>query len=292
MENIGFIGLGKMGVPILKNIQSKYGVKGVYNRTRDKALQFSKEGIRIFDFPGHVAANCSVIFTMLTDSEAVEQVVLGEEGLINYINRGSIIVDLSTISPSKSLEIANRVREKGAYFLDAPVIGSITVAEGGELTIVVGGEKEAYERIERILQTFGKSIHYMGKNGSGLKMKLVNNLVMGGNLAVLSESLVFGEVLGIPREKQIEIMSSGAADSRIMNLKKDSLISETFEPMFLLKHELKDLNYALEMARKESIPIPLGSIITQFYTSSAKIGYGNLDFSSVLKAFKGMLGRM
>lgn len=292
MESVGFIGLGKMGTPIARNIHKKYGVKGVYDRTKEKTAPFSKEGVRIFDFPGHVAANCSVILTMLTDSDAVEHVIFGDDGIIKHINAGSIIIDLSTISPLKSVEISDRLREKGVYFLDAPVIGSVPAAESGDLIIAVGGEKTAYERVKPILQTFSKNIHYMGQNGKGLKMKLVNNLIMGGNLAVLSEGLVFGEVLGIPKEKQMEVMTGGAAESRIMSLKKDVLMSEAFEPMFLLSHELKDLHYALDLAKKENVPIPLGSLVTQFYVSAVKTGYGNLDFSSVLKAFKGMLGKL
>lgn len=291
VEGVGFIGLGKMGVPILRNIMGKYKVKGVYNRTKEKSEPFRKEGLRVYDSPGLLAANSNVIFTMLTDSEAVESVIFGSNGISGYINSGSLIVDLSTIHPEKSREMARRLSEKGVFFIDAPVIGSVPVAERGELTIVAGGPKDAFEKIKGVLETFGKSIFYMGENGTGLRVKLINNMVMGANLAVLSEAIVFAQSMGIEPDSLLNVLSSGAAASKILDVKRQSMLDGAFIPQFLLAHEYKDLNYALDLAKKQKTPLPMASLATQFYTSAMSIGLGNLDFSAVLRSFRALNGK-
>ncbi|AKA48142.1 hypothetical protein IX51_02430 [uncultured archaeon] len=290
MEGIGFIGLGKMGVPILKNIMRKHQVLGVYNRTATRAQPYAALDMKIFRDPWEVAARCDIIFLMLSDSKAVNEVMHGKKGILGNLGTGKIVVDLSTIHPDDSVRIAAEVRERNAEFIDSPVIGSVPVAEKGELVTVAGGSREAFDAVKPILESFSNRIFYMGLNGSGLKMKLVNNLLMGANLAVLSESLLFGEKLGIPREKQIEILSSGAASSKILELKKEPLLNEDFLPQFLLSHEYKDLNYALDLARSSREPVPISGAIVQFYAAAMSIGLGNLDFSSVLRAFKALRG--
>lgn len=290
MERIGFIGLGKMGVPILKNIMKKHQVFGVYNRTISRAQPYAALDMKVFRDPWEVASSCDIIFLMLSDSAAVDEVMHGRKGILGNLGTGKIVVDLSTIHPDDSMRIAAEVKERNAEFLDSPVIGSVPVAESGELVSVTGGTREAFDKIKPILESFSSKTFYMGLNGTGLKMKLVNNLLMGGNLAILSESLLFGEKMGIPREKQLEILSSGAASSRILEIKKEPLLKEDFIPQFLLSHEYKDLNYAMDMARSIRDPIPISGAVVQFYAAAMSIGLGNLDFSSVLRAFKALRG--
>lgn len=293
MEGIGFIGLGRMGVPILKHIMKKHGVTGIYNRTASRTHPYTVlDNIRIFQHPWEVAQRCDVIFLMLSDSEAVSSVVLGKHGLAENLGTGKIVVDLSTIHPDDSIKVAYEVRQKGAMYIDAPVIGSVPVAEKGELITVAGGEKDAFDAVLPVLQSFSSSVHHMGMNGSGLKMKLVNNLLMAGNLAILSECLLLGEKLGIERGKLLEILSGGAASSSILEIKRESLINEDFIPQFLLSHANKDIGYALDMAGKVRDPVPLSGQIAQFYSAAMSIGLGNLDFSAVLRAFKALRGRM
>lgn len=292
MKGIGFIGLGKMGVPILKHIMKEHSVTGVFNRNLEKAKPYAALDMKIFSNPWEVATHCDIIFLMLSDSNAVQEVVLGSKGVNENLGTGKIVVDLSTIHPDVSGKIAAKVRESGAEYIDAPVIGSVPVAEKGELVTVVGASDKGFEYIRPILQSFSSKIFHLGPGGSGLKMKLVNNMLMGGNLAVLCETLLFGEKLGIPRDTQIDILSSGAASSRIMELKKESLLNEDFIPQFLLSHEYKDLNYALDVARSVRDPVPLSAAISQFYAAAMSIGLGNLDFSAVLRAFKSLRGRI
>lgn len=290
MEGIGFIGLGKMGAPILKNIMKKHQVVGVYNRTKSRAHPYAALDMKLFSEPWEVSARCNIIFLMLSDSQAVKDVMYGKKGVIDNLGTGKIVVDLSTIHPDDSEKISRDVRERNAEFVDSPVIGSVPAAESGSLITVTGGSREAVRAVMPILESFSSNVFYLGPNGSGLKMKLVNNLLMGGNLAILAEALLFGERLGIPRDKQIEILSMGSAASRILELKKEPLLDENFLPQFLLSHEFKDLNYALDLAKNSREPLPLSGTIVQFYAAAMSIGLGNLDFSSVLRAFKMLRG--
>ncbi len=290
MEGIGFIGLGKMGVPILKNIMKKHQVVGVYNRTQAKAHPYAALDMKVFKDPWEVASKCSIIVMMLSDSQAVKDVMYGKSGVLDNLGTGKIVIDLSTIHPDDSLKLSADVKERGAEFIDSPVVGSVPVADAGQLVTLAGGSKDAFSRIRPILESFSKEVFYLGPNGTGLKMKLVNNMLMGGNLALLAESLLFGEKLGIPREKQLEVLSKGAASSSILELKREPLLKEDFLPQFLLSHEFKDLNYAMDIARNAREPLPLSGAIVQFYAAAMSIGLGNLDFSSVLRAFKMLRG--
>lgn len=292
MDGIGFIGLGKMGVPILKNIMKEHGVVGVYNRTVSRAHPYAALDMKIFSDPWEAAMKSDILFLMLPDSSAVNEVMSGMHGVAENLGTGKIVVDLSTIRPEDSSRIARKVREKGAEYLDAPVIGSVPVAESGNLVTLVGGDNEAFERVRPILDSFSSKIFYMGGNGSGLQMKLVNNMLMGANLAVLCESVLLAEKMGIERKRALEILSSGAASSRILELKAETLLEEEFLPQFLLSHEYKDLNYALEMAKDARDPVPLTAAASQFYSAAMSIGLGNLDFSAVFRAFKSLRGRL
>jgi len=290
MSDLGFIGIGKMGRPILYNILKKYKVTGIYNRTKAKADEFGALGIRVFQYPFQVSSNCNIIFVMVTDSQASQEIISGKNGLLSHIIPGTIIVDMSTISMKASAENHAKVAEKSCTYVDCPVIGSVPFAEKGELSSLFGGDKKAFETVKPFLETFSKNIFYMGEAGNGLKMKLIHNLLLGENLAALSEALVFGERMGLNRERVMDILSVSSAGSTILGIKREPLIKEDFIPSFLLNHEIKDINYALEMARDSRVSVPLGGLTSQIYSSASSIGYGNLDMSAVIKAFKRING--
>ncbi len=292
MDGIGFIGLGKMGIPVLKHIIRDHVVTGVYNRTAGKAHPYAALEMKIFSDPWEAAMKSNILFLMLSDSPAVLDVMLGKNGVAENLGSGKTVVDLSTIRPEDSIRIAEKVRETGAVYLDAPVIGSVPVAEVGELLTVVGGPEEAFARVKPVLESFSSKVLRVGPNGSGLKMKLVNNMLMGMNLAASCEALLLTEKIGIKREEAIEILTSGAASSKILELKREPLVKEDFLPQFLLSHEFKDLRYALEMAADARDPVPLAGAVAQYYSAAMSIGLGNLDFSSVLRAFKSLRGRV
>ncbi len=286
MENVGFIGLGKMGVPMVKNIMKAGYDVILYNRSKEKLEQFKKNEVNIANNPREVVEFSKYTITMLTDSEAVKSVFYGQDGILNALGPGKIFIDMSTISPQVSIELSKLVESKNAEMIDAPVTGSIPSAEKGDLTIMVGGKFETFEKTKKILSCMGKNIIYVGANGFGLKMKMINNIILGANMAILAEAILLGEANNIDPELQFKVLSTGSAYSKVMDLKKENIIKSEFSPMFNLEHELKDLNYAVEMAKSSGFPLLITSEISQIYSVASKKGLGKLDFSAVYKALR------
>jgi len=286
---IGFIGLGQMGRPMVKNILKCGFPIVVWNRTIEKAYEFQEYGAEIAKNPEDLGNKADTVILMLADSEAVESTIFGNKGLYN--SNVKIIIDMSTISPFKSIEFSKRLLEKNIKYLDAPVIGSVQHAEKAELNILVGGDLDTFNRVLYIFKCLGKNIYYLGPNGYGLFMKIVNNMIIGANLAILSEALNLGERVGLNKKLMLDILSLGTANSKVLELKKNNLINENFEPAFKLKHEAKDLFYSIETARKLNIPVPLTSLVHQLYESGISNNLGELDYSSIFLLFKKNLSR-
>lgn len=286
MENVGFIGLGKMGVPMVNNIMKKGYEVIVYNRTKEKIEQFRNKGANVALNPREVVEFSKYTITMLTDSEAVKSVFYGQDGILNALGPGKIFIDMSTISPQVSVELSRMVETKNAEMIDAPVTGSVPAAEKGELTIMVGGKFETFEKTKKLLSSMGKNIIYMGPNGFGLKMKMINNIILGANMAILAEAILLGEANGLDPELQFKVLSTGSAYSKVMDIKKENIVKNDFQPMFNLEHEMKDLNYAMEMARNSTFPMIIASEVSQLYQIASKKGLGKLDFSAIYKALR------
>lgn len=286
MENVGFIGLGKMGVPMVNNIMKAGYDVIVYNRSKDKTEQFKKKGANVARNPREVVEFSKYTITMLTDSDAVKSVFYGQDGVLSALGPGKIFIDMSTISPQVSIELSKMVESKNAEMIDAPVTGSVPAAEKAELTIMVGGKFETFEKTKKLLSSMGKNIIYIGSNGFGLKMKMINNIILGANMAILSEAILLGEANGIDTDLQFKVLSTGSAYSKVMDIKKENIVKNEFPPMFNLEHEMKDLNYAVEMARNSSFPLIITSEVSQLYQIASKKGLGKLDFSAIYKALR------
>lgn len=275
---IGFIGLGRMGVPILENISRKFGVKYVFNRTPK-------------DIDGHIfarkaselGASCDLVFLMLSDTEAVTSVLFGKDGVVQSMRSGSTIVDLSTILPSASVEIAHQLAEVGISYNDAPVIGSLKPANEGKLTTVFGGQKNEFEGLRQIISTYSSRIIYMGPSGSGSKMKIVNNLVMGINMAALAEGVALSRKLGLGINEVLDALASGGADSRLLSMKAGKIESGDYSAEFALKHQLKDINYAVETASEVGLDMNATRAVAREYHESSDFGFSEEDFSSLVK---------
>ena len=289
MAAIGFIGLGKMGMPILSRMQSKYEISGIYNRTRSKTTIFKT--LRSFDEPFQMGSTCDIIFMSLTGDEACEQVMFGQTGLTKTLTAGKIIVNLSTVSYQFALSTARRLQAQAVVYLDAPVLGSTDAALSGTLVSLVSGEAKASESIREILGTYSKETIYLGVNGNAIKMKLISNMAMAANLAVAAEAIVASENLGITKEKAISVLLSGGASSRILELKKNSILEEEFVPGFALQDMLKDLGYGTTLSSGASVALPLEALAMQYYVAAASIGLGKLDYSSVIRAFRFLSGK-
>jgi len=286
METIGFIGLGKMGNPITRHIMSKFSVAAVYNRSASKAQWFRSNGVEVCTTPADLARKCSLIFTMLTDSEAVKSVVSGKDGVIEGLRPGSLLVDVSTIYPEDSEMLAARVREAGSEMIDSPVIGSVDLATSGTLTIAVGGSDESFRRAMPILETFGKKVVHVGPNGYGLRVKLLNNMIMGSNYAILCEAISMGEKAGISTGMLEEIFSGGGANSRTLEMKGKRMIEKDYDPQFLLAHQLKDIKYGLRMSMDTFSPAPLTSAAAAMYEAAYNEGLGEQDYSALIETYR------
>lgn len=289
MSDVGFVGLGKMGLPILKRISSKFNVKLAYNRNSQKAAGL--QGIKIASEPFQVASGCEIIFVMLSDDSACESVFYGENGLHRALKPQSIIVNLSTVSADFTSTASRKFSETMCKYIDAPVLGSTDLAEAGKLTSLVSGPEQAFKAVSNIIESYSEKIFFLGNQGNATKMKLISNMVLAVNMAAVGEALLLSDKSGIEKKTALEILENSGAESRVLKLKRDTILSETFEPRFALKDMVKDLNYVSELSGNLSSPVLLGRSAEQFYLAAQSIGLGNLDFSAVIRTYRFLVGR-
>jgi len=286
MKKIGFVGLGTMGAPMASHLlKADYEVI-VYNRTKEKADELIVKGAVLADSPADVARQSEVVFTMLTADAAVEEVVLGANGILEGAYEGLIVVDSSTISPKTSKKLAAELAEKGVEMLDAPVTGSEPQATEGVLTFMVGGKNEVYEKCVPLFEIMGKASYYMGANGAGSYMKLANNTLAAINLLSLSESLIMATKSGIDPELFVKVVSGGGARSGMVDNKTGKIISRDFRPHFATNLMHKDLTLATDLASELDLPVPVLSLVRQMLQMAISNGYGNEDMCSVIKCYE------
>jgi 2-hydroxy-3-oxopropionate reductase len=245
-DAVGFIGLGIMGRPMAKNLMEAGYELVLHNRSPEKAKELAKEGnATAAENPREVAEACDIIITMLPDSPDVEAVVAGEGGVLGGIRDGALLVDMSTISPVVTKELAEKAREKGASMLDAPVSGGDVGAIEGALSIMVGGSEEDFERARPLFDVMGKVATHVGPIGAGQVVKACNQIVVALTIEAVSEALVLGSKGGVAPEKLVEALSGGLAGSAVMEAKKEKFFSHDFEPGFRIELHHKDLGIAL-----------------------------------------------
>jgi 2-hydroxy-3-oxopropionate reductase len=279
-EKIGFIGLGIMGRPMAENlIEAGYDLV-VYNRTREKAEKL--DGATVAGNPKEVAENSDIVITMLPDSPDVEAVVAGEGGVLEGIRDGTLLVDMSTISPVVTEELSEKVREKGTSMLDAPVSGGDVGAIEGALSIMVGGSEEDFERARPLFDVMGKVATHVGPVGAGQVVKACNQIVVALTIEAVSEALVLGSKGGVAPEKLVEALSGGLASSAVMEAKKEKFFSHDFEPGFRIELHHKDLGIALAAGREYGVALPATAIVDQMLEASKAKGRGDRDHSALL----------
>ncbi len=289
-EKVGFIGLGMMGNPMSKNLLKAGFSLTVWNRTASKMKELTDLGAKGASSPKEVAENSDVVITMLTSGSDVKEVALGKGGVMEGAKPGLILIDMSTVSPKDSQEIAREVEKKGCEMLDAPVSGSVGVAARGALTIQVGGKKEVFERAVPILKGMGQNIFHIGPSGMGSNMKLVTNTIMGCNAAALCEGLAMGTKAGIPPETMVEVLKFGGGQSRVLELRGPKIIAGDFSPSFMLKLLDKDMGLALENAQNLKVPVSIAEMIRGFYKKAIENGKGDNDFNAIATVFEDMAG--
>ena len=282
-EKVGFIGLGIMGRPMAKNLMEAGYELVVHNRSPEKAEELAKEGnATAAASPGQVAQACDIVITMLPDSPDVEAVVAGEGGVLEGIRDGALLVDMSTISPVVTKELSEKVREKGASMLDAPVSGGDVGAIEGALSIMVGGSKEDFERARPLFDVMGKVATHVGPIGAGQVVKACNQIVVALTIEAVSEALVLGSKGGVAPEKLVEALSGGLAGSAVMEAKKEKFFSHDFEPGFRIELHHKDLGIALAAGREYGVALPATAIVDQMLEALKAKGRGDRDHSALL----------
>ncbi len=282
METIGFIGLGLMGTPMAKRLQSGGYPMVVWNRTAEKARPLLEGGARWAGSPKEVAAQSDVVITMLTNAAASEEVILGPSGILEGAHPGLVLLDMGSIAPDASRGIAQRVAAAGVAMMDAPVTGSVGAAAEGKLGIMAGGPKELFERCLPLFRQMGIKIVHAGKNGDGCTLKLLNNLILGVALEAVCESMVLAAKLGIDPAMVMEITSIGGAQTNAMATRGPRILARDFAPRFTINNQHKDLVAALGMARQSQTPMPVTTVATEMYEAARAQGIGELDSAALV----------
>jgi 3-hydroxyisobutyrate dehydrogenase len=282
---LGFIGLGTMGAPMATNLLKAGHELAVCNRSPEKVAPLVEVGASRADSPADAASGTRATILMVTNAEAVQEVLFGDKGVVQGLPAGAAVINMGTIGAVATTRIAKTLDDLGYRMLDAPVSGSKAAAAAGELNIMVGGDKQTFEEFEPVLTAMGEKISLMGEVGSGARMKLINNLIMGANMAILSEGLALGEAAGIPVEKQLEVILAGSAASGVAQRRGRNLISGSYEPQFKLSHELKDLYYALELGRDLNDPLPITAVVSQIYNEGMR-EHAEDDMSAVAEVYR------
>jgi 3-hydroxyisobutyrate dehydrogenase-like beta-hydroxyacid dehydrogenase len=280
-KKVGFIGLGMMGNPMSKNLLKAGFELTVWNRARSKMEEIVALSAIPAESAEEVAQQSEVTITMLTGSSDSQEVILGKKGVLEGMKPGTVVIDMSTISPETSKRIASEVARNGCKMLDAPVGGTVGVAANAALTIQVGGDKQVFETHRDILAAMGKNIFYIGGNGMGCYMKLVANAIMGTNMAVLAEAMCLGAKAGISTDLMLEVLKNSGASSRMLEIRGPNIAMGEHKAQFMLKLLFKDLGLALEMAGMDGVPLPIVGLARQIYAQALVDGKGDQDFSAI-----------
>jgi 3-hydroxyisobutyrate dehydrogenase len=288
-KNVGFIGLGTMGMPMARNLLKAGFEVTVFNRTGSKSEMIRKDGAKVATSPKEVAVGNSIIVTIVSDTPDVESVVLGRDGIAEGIRPGSVVIDMSTISPEATRRMALRLREKGCQMLDAPVSGGEQGAIDGTLSIMVGGEAETIERCMPVLKAMGKTIVHVGPNGKGQTVKLMNQILVAGTLNAVVEALIFAKKQNVDLEKAIDAIKGGAAGSWQFTNLAPRVIKRDFRPGFKVRLIKKDLKLAMEAAAEYGTPLPITGLIQQMFCSLPE-AEGDSGTQALVKALEHLSG--
>jgi 2-hydroxy-3-oxopropionate reductase len=281
-ERLGFIGLGILGRPMAYNLLRTGYSLTVFNRSRAAFNALVQAGAKPAESPREVAEQSDIVITVVTDGPAVEEVVLGTDGILQGVHPGLLLIDMSTISQRATRRIATEAAASGVHMLDAPVSGGDVGARQGTLTIMVGGEREDFERALPIFEVLGKTITHCGPLGAGQSVKACNQVVSALILEGLAEGLVFGSKMGIRPDVLLRVFGGGLAHSRLLDLRGPTMIKHSFEPGAKAKLHYKDLGIALEVAREYGVVLPGASLVTQLFMALVEDGKGELDHSALL----------
>jgi|tagenome__1003787_1003787.scaffolds.fasta_scaffold20680335_1 3-hydroxyisobutyrate dehydrogenase len=280
---IAFTGLGNMGGPMAKNILKAGHDLTVWNRTRADMQPLIEAGAHGASSTREAAQDAEIIGLCVSTPDVVRSVVLGEDGLLRGAHRGTLIVDFSTIDPATSRAVAAECEQSGVAYLDAPVSGGVSGAAAGTLTIVIGGDATAVERAQPLLQAVGKNIVHVGPSGAGSTIKLINQMLVGVNLAAVCEAFVLGQRGGVDPQTLYDVLATSAGDSAALRRAiPDFVLKGQFEPGFAVQLLCKDLDLALGVGRDTQTALPITAIARQLYEETRALGLAEQDITAAI----------
>jgi 3-hydroxyisobutyrate dehydrogenase len=289
-DKLGFIGLGIMGRGMARNLlKAGFNVR-VWNRTASRMEELVAAGASTANSPADLAAQTDVVLICVSDTPDVEEVVLGENGIIHGIKAGSLVIDHSTISPHTTQDIAAKLNEKGVHMLDAPISGGSEGAAKGTLSIMIGGEAGPVERAMPYLQAMGRTITHVGDQGAGQMVKLVNQILVVGHALAMSEALVFAEAGGLDLAKTLNAVAGGAAGSWMLSNRGPQILNRDWRPGFTIDLQEKDLRLVRQAADRLGVPILVTNIVFDFYRLLQKEGLGGEGNHALIKALERLAG--
>jgi len=287
---VGFIGLGIMGQPMAGHILAGGHPLAIYNRTRAKTAALAARGASVADSPAEVAARSEIVVVMVTDTADVEAVVAGPAGVLEGIRRGSVVVDMSTISPDAERALDAKLRARGAALVDAPVSGGDVGARNAALAIMAGGDDAAFQRALPVLRLLGKTITHCGPTGSGQIAKLANQILVSVTLLAVSEALVFARKNGLDPKTLIEAVSGGAAQSWQLTNLGPRIIKRDFDPGFMIDLVQKDLRLVEEACASAGVSLPATALVHQLFGSAQAHGSGREGTQALAKVLERLSG--
>ena len=284
-DKVAFLGLGIMGSRMAANL-CRAGVEvHAWNRTRARAEELAAtHGAVVADTPAAAAAAAGIAITMVVDAPQVEQVLFGPDGAAEGLSAGGLVADMSTIAPSASRAIAERLAGPGVHFLDAPVTGSKPKAEDGTLTIMAGGDRAQFDRMLPLFEAMGKLVLHVGPQGHGSMVKLINNTIAAVNTAALAEGLAVGRRAGLELDKLLEVVAAGSGASAMLDLKARPMIDRQYDPLFKLGHMLKDVRHCLAEAESLGVELQVASAAEALYADAERAGHYDDDFAAVAES--------
>jgi len=290
MANVGYVGLGVMGGRMAARLLEKGHTVTGYNRTKSKAQWLIDKGLKWADSPRAVCAAADVILSMVTNSQALEEIANGPDGVLAGLAPGKIWVDMSTVAPAVSRALAQQAKAKGAAMLDAPVSGSVITLEQGKLSVMAGGEKDCFERVKPLLLDIGPKVTHVGENGLALVMKIATNLSLSTQMMAFSEGVLLAEKSGIARDVAVDVLTHSAIASPMVQYRGPFVLGMPEEAWFDVNMMQKDLLLALELGRQVDVPLPTTAATNEYLSAARGMGLAKQDFAIVFEVLARMSG--
>ena len=280
--NVGILGVGLLGSSIAKRLSLSGHKIFAYNRTRQKAESLKNFGIQVVDSPKELASKCELVITILKDAPVIEQMAFGDNGIIHGKHDGLIVADMSTINPISSRKIAKKFLDEGISMIDTPVMGGPSLAEKGQMVVMVGGKKEIYDKCKTVFDSIGEKTFLLGENGSGHAMKLAMNSQIAIFALALSEGIILAKKSGLDPMTFLEILNSTYFKTGMSINKGPKMVRGDFEPSFFLKMMQKDLDEINYTADQVEANIPISKLANEIYQKAIKAGLGEIDYTGIL----------